>query len=117
MRRFGHRDGFGSTVFEADQAFAQGVLSHGAGVRNAFTLNGDSLHEPCFDIYYHHRQNGMTAILPQPISYAFIVSVKAPKIPDLYNRVVRAYSSILLPLRPQLRFLPDYFSSCPFSGR
>ena len=30
----------------ADQAFGQGLISHGAGVRNVFTLNGDSLHEP-----------------------------------------------------------------------
>ncbi len=36
----------GSIAVPADQAFAQGVISRGAGVRNAFTLHGDSLHEP-----------------------------------------------------------------------
>jgi len=36
----------GSITVPADQMLAQGVISSGAGVRNDFTLNGDSLHEP-----------------------------------------------------------------------
>jgi hypothetical protein len=37
------------------------------------------------------------------IPYAFVVSLKAPKVKDLYNRVVRAYAQQLVPLRPQTR--------------
>lgn len=36
----------GSIAVPADQQLAQGVVSSGAGVRNTFTLNGDSLNEP-----------------------------------------------------------------------
>jgi hypothetical protein len=36
----------GAIAVPADQMLAQGVISRGAGVRNDFTLNGDSLHEP-----------------------------------------------------------------------
>ncbi len=36
----------GTIAVPADQAFAQGVVSRGAGVRNEFTLNGDSLRDP-----------------------------------------------------------------------
>lgn len=36
----------GSIAVPADQLLAQGVISHGAGVRNPFTLHGDSLREP-----------------------------------------------------------------------
>lgn len=36
----------GAIAVPADQAFAQGIVSQGAGVRNTFTLHGDSLHEP-----------------------------------------------------------------------
>jgi hypothetical protein len=36
----------GSIAVPADQILAQGVISRGAGVRNTFTLHGDSLHEP-----------------------------------------------------------------------
>ena len=36
----------GAIAVPADQILAQGVISRGAGVRNYFILNGDSLHEP-----------------------------------------------------------------------
>lgn len=66
-------------------------------------LRATSLSEPCFDIYYHHRESGMKVADPQPIPYAFVVGLKAPKVPDLYDRVVRAYANILVPLQPQTR--------------
>lgn len=66
-------------------------------------LRASSLADPCFDIYYHHRESGMKVADPQPIPYAFVVSLKAPKVTDLYNRVVRAYAQQLVPLRPQTR--------------
>lgn len=66
-------------------------------------LRATSLSEPCFDIYYHHRESGMKAADPRPIPYAFVVSLKAPKVPDLYDRVVRAYANVLVPLQPQTR--------------
>lgn len=66
-------------------------------------IRSSSLSEPCFDIYYHHRESGMKVVDPQPIPYAFVVSLKAPKVKDLYNRVVRAYAQQLVPLRPQTR--------------
>lgn len=40
---------------------------------------------------------------PQPIPYALVVSLKAPKVPDLYNRVVRGYANILIPIQPRFR--------------
>ncbi|HXJ48116.1 MAG TPA: S8 family peptidase, partial [Candidatus Acidoferrum sp.] len=66
-------------------------------------IRASSLSDPCFDIYYHHRESGKKVADPQPISYAFVVSLKAPKVKDLYNRVVRAYAQQLVPLRPQTR--------------
>lgn len=36
----------GAIAVPADQLLAQGVVSHGAGVRNDFTLNGDPLRDP-----------------------------------------------------------------------
>lgn len=66
-------------------------------------LRSSSLSDPCFDIYYHHRESGMKVVDPQPIPYAFVVSLKAPKVKDLYSRVVRAYANILVPLQPRTR--------------
>jgi hypothetical protein len=72
-------------------------------LRHEDRLRAKSLSEPCFDIYYHHRESGMKAVDPRPIPYAFVVSLKAPKVPDLYDRVVRAYANVLVPLQPQTR--------------
>lgn len=72
-------------------------------LRNEETFRAASLAAPCFDIYYHHREAGMKAASPQPIPYAFIVGLKAPKIVDLYARVLRAHALVLLPIQPQTR--------------
>ena len=66
-------------------------------------LRPTSLFEPCFDIYYHTREAGMTARDPQRIPYSLIVGLHARRVPDLYDRVVRAYANVLIPLRPQTR--------------
>jgi hypothetical protein len=72
-------------------------------LRNVQSFLPTSLDRPCFDIYYHHRKAGSKAEDPQPIQYALIVGIRAPKTQDLYDRVVRAYANILVPLRPQVR--------------
>lgn len=72
-------------------------------LRNTERLRASSLKKPCLDIYYHHRQGGRAADLPQPIPYALVVSLKSPKNPELYNGTVRAYSNVLVALRPRVR--------------
>src|SRR5690606_4776901 len=61
-------------------------------LRHEERLRSSSLSDPCFDIYYHHRESGMKVADPQPIPYAFVVSLQPPKVKDLYNRVIRAYA-------------------------
>lgn len=58
---------------------------------------------PCFDIDYQHREGPHKANLPKSVSYALIVSVRAPRVPDLYDQVVRDYANILVPIRPRIR--------------
>ncbi len=72
-------------------------------IRNEITLLGSSLNRPHFDVYYHHRLEGSVHPNPSPLPYAIVISVKAPRHPQLYNEVVRTYSQNLVPLRPQLR--------------
>ncbi len=72
-------------------------------LRSHLKCRAASLSEPVFDIYYHHRASGMKATSPQPIPYALIVGVRAPKVLDLYDRVVRTYANVLLPIKPQTR--------------
>jgi hypothetical protein len=72
-------------------------------LRNSQKFRANTLHKPCFDIYYHSRQSATAAQTPQPIPYALVVGIKAPGIKDLYNRVIKTYSNVLVPLRPTLR--------------
>jgi hypothetical protein len=72
-------------------------------LRNEERLLAKSLSEPCFDVYYNHRESGVKSTDPKPIPYAFVVGLKAPKVPDLYDQVVRAYANVLVPIQPKTR--------------
>lgn len=72
-------------------------------LRHEQRFRAKSLHEPCLDIYYHRREGGAAPDAGDPLPYALVVSVRAPKVPDLYNKIVRAYAKILQPIRPKVR--------------
>lgn len=72
-------------------------------LKSTKNVRSSSLKNPCFDIEYQHRQGLQAATEPAELPYALIIGVKANKVPDLYNRVVRAYPNVLVPLRPRLR--------------
>ena len=66
-------------------------------------LRAGSLSNPVFDLYNHSREEASKSSVDNPVPYALIISVKAPKIPDLYNQIVRAYQGILTPIVPRIR--------------
>lgn len=71
--------------------------------RNKVTKQSSSLKSPCLDIYNHHRANGVASETVSKTRYALVVTVRAKRVKDFYNQVVRAYSNILIPLQPQVR--------------
>jgi hypothetical protein len=74
-------------------------------LKNAQSFKSSSLKDPCLDIYYHHREGVAITKDRKPIPYSLVISVKAPEAPDFYNQIVRAYTNILIPLRPQVQIL------------
>lgn len=62
-----------------------------------------TLKESCFDIYYHSRDEATALSNPDSIPFALVVSVKAPKVINLYEQVVRTYLNILVPIQPKVR--------------
>ena len=48
-------------------------------------------------------RTGWRMSFPQPIPYAFVVGIRAPRVTDLYNQVVRSYSGRLVQLVPRLQ--------------
>lgn len=73
--------------------------------RNArVSMRASSLDGPVFDIHYQAREPG-SSISParaQRLPYALVVTVRAKKHPDLYERVLAAYPS-LAAIKPRTR--------------
>jgi hypothetical protein len=65
---------------------------------------GSSLENPSFEIHYIARNGGgnIDGNKAPIIKYAFIVSIEAPKHPDIFNEILRAYSSILSEIQPRI---------------
>lgn len=63
---------------------------------------GSSLQNPCFDIHYNARLEGRNYSPAEKLKYAMVVTIQAKHVIDLYNQVVRQYSTQIEPLRPIL---------------
>ena len=63
-------------------------------------MRASSLNRPVFDIHYNARELGHGASSPEKIRYAMVITVDAPKTPDLYDRVLRTYATQLEALSP-----------------
>jgi hypothetical protein len=72
-------------------------------LRRSQPFRSKSLSGPMFDVYYHTRAGGAAIKDPEPINYALVVGMKAPKIKDFYNRVVQSYTGVLVPLKSQVQ--------------
>ncbi len=72
-------------------------------IRATCNCRASKLDAPCLDIYYHAREEAEKARRPRPIPYALVIGIKAPRVPDLYNRIVRAHVGVLVPLRPMIQ--------------
>lgn len=72
-------------------------------IRGQRRMQPASLKDPCFDIYNHRREGGVASAATGKTRYTLILTVSAKKTRDLYAQVVRAYSHVLIPLRPRVR--------------
>jgi hypothetical protein len=60
-----------------------------------------SLHEPVFELHHNAREGGRDSKSDRAIPYAMVISLSAPKVPNLYDRVLNEYR-VLQPLRPTI---------------
>ncbi|GKS05119.1 S8 family peptidase [Pseudomonas syringae pv. theae] len=65
------------------------------------SMYGSSLKDATFDIHYNARHNGRTADKADKIRYAMIITLEAPKHPNLFNEILEAYSA-LVEIQPQV---------------
>jgi len=72
-------------------------------VRNAERrFRASSLDSPTLDLHYIARQAGLDERRPKKVPYALVVTVSAPKVGDLYNRIVNKYRNLLTVMRPRV---------------
>jgi hypothetical protein len=65
-------------------------------------FRGSTLQHPVFDVHYNARVAGRNhRAMSDPIPYALVVTLQAPREPKLYDRLVQQYRTRLEPLRPQ----------------
>lgn len=67
------------------------------------TKYGSSLRNPVFDIHYNARRFSAPVSTSDKLRYALIITVRASKVSDLYDQIVRAYPTQLRPLVPQIQ--------------
>jgi subtilisin family serine protease len=93
---------FGERVYHAEYELRRDAHKWEPCRREATSVQAEKLDRPMFDVYYHHRLAGAAAAKPRPISYALVVGLRAPKVADLYRRVVLEFQNILVPIQPKV---------------
>lgn len=71
-------------------------------LHSAKNMLGLTLKNPVFDIHYNAREAGHSTVSAGKIRYALIITVEAPRHADLYNDILRAYATMLVPIQPQV---------------
>ncbi|MTD58833.1 S8 family serine peptidase [Amycolatopsis sp. RM579] len=63
-------------------------------------MRASSLKEPVFDVHYNARMSGGPNTSAEKVRYALVITVKAPRNEDIYDRVVQTYAGQLQTLAP-----------------
>ena len=71
-------------------------------LHNSKNMFASSLESPAFDIHYNAREGGASTRNADVIPYALILTVTAPKCPDIYNDILRAYNQMLVQIQPKI---------------
>jgi Subtilase family len=65
-------------------------------------MRGASLRAPALDIHYNPRVSGHDAPMATTIPYAMVITLSAPRMPNLHDRILQRYRSQLEQLRPKI---------------
>lgn len=65
-------------------------------------MNAVSLVDPVFDIHYNARDQGDQSRETDPLKYALVITVEAPKIVNLHHEILAAYPGLLVPIQPDI---------------
>lgn len=86
--------------FQSEEELRRDALKWENCMHAVKNFYGTSLNDPVFDIHYNARIEGHNDTKSQAIEYALVITVEAPKVTDLYDKVVRRYATHLEQLVP-----------------
>ncbi len=90
---------FRRTDYDTEKELRQDAHKWETTLHRRRRFNPTTLKDPCFDVHYQVRESGHAAS-GDKIRYAMIITVSAPKVKNLYDRIVQKYQTQLEPIRP-----------------
>ncbi len=63
-------------------------------------MKGTTLKAPYFDIHYNAREQGGVTANKEPLHYALVITIRAPKHVNLHQDILAAYPGVLVPIEP-----------------
>lgn len=65
-------------------------------------MKGATLGDPVFDVHYNARDQGDQSRETDPLKYALVITMEAPKMVNLHQEILDAYPGLLVPIQPDL---------------
>lgn len=90
---------FFSRTFQEERDLRKLALKWDTVRHQSHRFQHKTLHNPVFEVHHNARESGQPTRNGTELPYALVISVSAPRVPDLYDKVLQLYPA-LVPLRP-----------------
>ena len=91
---------FRKNALETEQTLRNDAQKWETTLHATKKMRSSSLMQPVFDVHYNARESGGLSRSADRIRYALALTIRARRVPDLYDQVVRAYAGQLEALAP-----------------
>lgn len=91
---------FGKGALDTEQALRADAHKWETTLNASRRFYPSSLSGPVFDVHYNARESGGAAHEADRIRYALVITVRAKRMPQLYDQILKAYSGVLEALTP-----------------
>lgn len=91
---------FGGMGDRTEQALRSDAHKWETVLHRSKRFRPSSLRNPVFDVHYLARRSGTSYRGSPKMRYSLVITSEAPRMPDLYDQVLRAYPTQLEALRP-----------------
>lgn len=90
---------FRRTDYDTEKELRQDAHKWETTLHRSRRFQSTTLNDPVFDVHYQVRESGKPSA-GDKIHYALIITLKAPRVANLYDRIVQRYRTQLEPIQP-----------------